>query len=341
MSRTQSIREYWSGNKPPAVLTVVPERTYAQKPPEQMLPEAESVIGDWYASGANLPPAFFPDFGTISMAVSWGGEVVVGRQGNPYIKPAAGTIDEALDLTPQDNPHAELAVEMYHELRRRTGIETLGFKTPDFQGVLNTAAMVCREEQLLIAMHEQPRKLHRFLETVCGHLIATIRKLRERVGRLDGNIWPYVWVPDDVGVCLTEDLMPLLSAEMFKEFGLPYLKRIAEAFGGVFIHCCGQWGHHARNLADSGINILGVELHHPFTTYAEVAEYLPGVVVTPYLSDFAEHQYEGYPEFLLDVIGAAASSNPVWIAVSDAMVSLPQLRDTLSGAGVETGGFTE
>ncbi len=341
MSRAQIIREYWSTYKPRAVLTVVPERTYAQKPPERMLAEAEEVLARWEASGANLPPAFFADFGTISMPASWGGTVRIGDQGNPYIAPAAESIDEALELRPCVCPHAEPAVEIYHELRRRTGIESLGFKTPDFQGVLNTAAMVCRQEQLLVAMYEQPDKVHRFLDAVCDHLISTVRTLRDRAGRLDGNIWPYVWVPDDVGVCLTEDLMPLLSPEMYRDFGLPYLGRMAEEFGGVFIHCCGRWGRHAANLAESGINILGAEFHHPFTTAAELCEHLPGVVLTPYLADFAGHDYENYAEFVLDVIETSRPTNPVWIALSEAMLPDGNLPDLPAAAGVETGGFCE
>ena len=74
------------------------------------------------------------------------------------------------------------------------------------------------------------------------------------------------------------------AGRVYRRFGLPGLRRLTEAFGGAFIHCCGTYGRHAVNLAASGIPIRGVEFHHPHTTVEELRPLAErGVVLTPYL----------------------------------------------------------
>ncbi len=80
------------------------------------------------------------------------------------------------------------------------------------------------------------------------------------MGPLCGMGWPYNWLPDDLGVVFTEDLMPLLSPELYREFGVPYLKRLADTFGGAFIHCCGEFEQHLPALVDQRRQYPGLRL---------------------------------------------------------------------------------
>ena len=281
------INEYWQHPPPGVILTTIHEPTCRQCPPDEMQTRAAADVTSWFDGGANLPPAFFADFGTVTMAKPWGGRVQV-TDGRAFIHPAAESLDEALALEPRDNADLAVALDVYRGLRRQTGRDDLGFKTPDFQGVLNTAAMVLREEVLLTAMLDEPDRLHAFLDRVCEANIAFMRAAVGGAGRVDGNIWPYAWLPERFGVMITEDLMPLLSPQQYKRFGLPYLKRISDAFGGVFIHCCGRWGRHAANLADSGIVVRGVEFHYPYTAVEEIRGALPDAVLVPYLAGYEE-----------------------------------------------------
>ena len=45
------------------------------------------------------------------------------------------------------------------------------------------------------------------------------------------------------GISVSDDETILLSPGLFEEFGLPYLNRISDAFGGLYYHCCGDFGH--------------------------------------------------------------------------------------------------
>jgi len=112
--------------------------------------------------------------------------------------------------------------------------------TPDFQGVLNTASMIMDQTAFLTDIALAPNKVHKFLDCVYETNVEFFRQLLEKTGRIDGCFWPPVWLPADIGIMVIEDMMPFLSAESYKEFGIPYLKRLSDEFGGVFFHCCGK-----------------------------------------------------------------------------------------------------
>jgi hypothetical protein len=249
--------------------------------------------------GVNLP-TFFPDFGTVSTAKFWGGTAHFDSTGgNIFIEPMAQTIEEALALTPRpvDDPALDGAhgVRLFTQLREALGTDALWLRSPDMQGTLNTAGLVMNQEELLMAMYAEPEAVHAFLEKVNTHLIAYGRYLRAATGgRVCGNIWPYTFLPGDLGVSFTEDLMPLMSPELYAEFGLPQLRRFQDAFGGLHIHCCGDWGRHAANLAAADLNILAMEFHYPATRIEELAPLISrGVVFIPFL--ITERQQD-FPE---------------------------------------------
>jgi hypothetical protein len=112
-----------------------------------------------------------------------------------------------------------------------------------------------------------------------------------------GNIWPYTFFPAETGVALTEDLMPLMSAELYKEFGIPYLKKIQEALGGLHIHCCGDWGRHAENLWESGLDIKAVEFHYPATKIGELACLADETVFISYILLDRQDEFQSVTEY--------------------------------------------
>ncbi len=334
------IHDYWSGDRPGCVLTQIHEPDYRQLPAEEMEDRAVRNLSAWATSSANLPPALFPDFGTVSTATSWGGTPRRTDEGEWFIPPVAGDLDEALAIDPAPNPHATRAADLYRAVQGRTGIRDLGFKSIDFQGPLNTAALVVNQDELMVGMYAEPDKVHALLDRVTDHLIATVRGLKKAVGRLDGNIWPYLWVPDSVGVMLTEDIMPLISTDLYREFGIPYLRRIADALGGVFIHCCGEWGRHARTLAESGVNILGAEFHYPFTRIEELAEPFAGKVLAPFYAGFKTTDFGGLPGYLDHLLRNRPSDISLWLPYTDAEFwPVADLREVMARHGFGPEGF--
>lgn len=258
--------------------------------------------------GANVP-AFYANYGTVSTAKYYGGKAQFDSTGeNIFINPVAQTVAEAEALTPRSVDDASMdaahALALFEDVKRATGKNDLFLRTPDMQGPLNTAGLVMNQEEMLMAMYTEPDALHRFLDKVTDHIIEFSRYLFTQANnRVCGNIWPHTFFPAEEGIMFTEDIMPLVNAEMYKEFGVPYAKRLSDAFGGAHIHCCGDWGRHAQTLRDSGMKLKAIECHYPFTKIDELSSLADETVFVPVYNDaHGENAFQGnvdYYEYLL------------------------------------------
>jgi hypothetical protein len=276
--------------------------------------------------GVNLP-SLFCDWGTVSTAKHWGGRTRFDSTGeNIFIDPVAQTIDEALALEPLPVDHPALdahhALALYRRLSEQLQTDALWLRTPDMQGPLNTAGLVMNQEELMMAMISSPEKVHAFLARVCELLIDYARYLRRGTGRrICGNLWPYTFFPDEFGVSLTEDLMPLLSADLYKTFGIPTLQRIGEALGGLHIHCCGDWGRHAATLAEglkeAGVALKAVEFHYPFTRIEELACLASETVFIPYIMLDQQDDFASATAYYRHLLATCDEDVRFWFACAD------------------------
>ena len=195
------------------------------------------------------------------------------------------------------------------------GSEALWLRSPDMQGPLNTAGLIMNQEDLFVAMLEQPAKVHAFLEHVTEFLINYARYLREGTGgRICGNIWPYTFFPASLGLSFTEDLMPLTSARTYRTFALPCLRRLEQAFGGLHIHCCGPYGHHVPTLAASGLNIRALEYHYPATTLEELAPLAERTVFVPYIILHKQDCFASVSEYYRYLLETSGPQFRFWFA---------------------------
>jgi hypothetical protein len=119
------------------------------------------------------------------------------------------------------------------------------------QGPLNTAALIWEQQDFLMSMCTHPQEVHFLVNLVTDFIIQVVKAFQSEFGkRLDHPDWPPVWMPPELGIGMIEDLLPLISVKNYREFGLPYTTRIAQTFGGVFLHCCGTCEHHLPTLAE-------------------------------------------------------------------------------------------
>ncbi len=308
--RHDRIERFWSGTGRYLVSITTTAHGYRQLRDPSDLPEraVANLRAQAAVPGIN-PPSFFPDFGTISLPRYFDGTVHWPAETCPYIDPVTTDIDQALALSrrPADDPamDASRAIALYQTVCAQLGTDRLSLRSIDMQGPLNTAAMVLEQQELMMAMLEQPAKVHALLERTTDLLIEVVSYLRRESGdRLCGNIWPYTCLPIERGLSLTEDFMPLLSAEQYRQFALVYLRRLSSAYGSLLIHCCGDWGRHAATLAETGINVAGVEFHYPFTRIEQLAPLAErGTVFIPYIAVERQTEFDSltaYYHYLLD-----------------------------------------
>jgi hypothetical protein len=269
--------------------------------------------------GTNLP-SFFVDWGTISTAKYWGGQARFDSTGgNIFIDPVAATVADGLRLAPLPCDHPEMdaphGVRLFQQVCRELDTDALWLRSPDMQGPLNTAGLIVDQENLLMSMFDEPARVHALLERVTNFIIEYASYLRRAAGgRLCGNLWPYTFFPADLGLAFTEDLMPLLSPKLYREFGIPCLQRLADALGGLHIHCCGAYGRHVRNLAAANLPIRALEFHYPETTLEELEPLAGQVVLIPYILLNKTDRFSSVTDFYRHLIDRYAQRHRFWFA---------------------------
>ena len=270
-------RAFWRGESSEPMVSIYTVPAYRQETdPDRMVAAAvECIRKDAERNELETVPCFWPDFGTISTARMWGGKIMPARDsGSIHIEPIARNVDDLANLRHGTFEESDFqkAIDLHRRVCERLGTGRVFVRTPDIQGPMNTLSLMMEQTELMCAMYEHPEAVHRALDLVTDLLIASIHRFMDAVGpeNVAGNIWPYLTLQGNMGVAVTQDYMPLLGPEHYAEFELPRLKRIADAFGGVWIHCCGVYRQHLPALRNADFKIHGLELAYPQMTPMEV-----------------------------------------------------------------------
>ncbi|MFC1569162.1 hypothetical protein ACFL4L_02900 [bacterium] len=324
-SRLQRIRAFWSGEGRFIVTVNTAAANYRKIFDEAKILSLapQNLKAQSQLPGVNLP-TFFADFGTISTAKYWGGTVRFDSTGeNIFIDPVAENVEQALSIKPYSIDHEKMdalpALNLYKSVCQFLETESLWFRMPDFQGPLNTAGLVVNQENFLTDMYISPNQVHLFLQQVTEHLIRYAKYFYEHTeGRVCGYIWPYTFFPCDLGLAVTEDLMPILSPELYQEFGIPCLETLSDTFGSLQIHCCGDWGRHASLLKESRACIKAVEFHYPFTKIDELDCLVPETVFIPYISLEKQNEFTSVTHYYETLLTSTDEKYRFWFAFPEA-----------------------
>lgn len=108
--------------------------------------------------------------------------------------------------------------------------------------------------------------------------------------------------------------------------------RIADAFGGVYIHCCGAFTQHLPALAAAEFKIWGIEVHYPCTKLWDVYAALGDrVVYTPYVTNTGAAEFPTLVEFCRDLAVRACAQARYWLCVCPGSCDVAELRRVLGG----------
>jgi hypothetical protein len=320
----ERVRRFWNGEgRCLANITLGAHRPRQDTTEEARFPlHRASLEQQARVPGLNIP-SVFSDYGTVSNPKYWGGELIVAAEsGNPHIHPAATSLADALKLSPRsvDDPTMDgaKALRLFNRLRAELQTDLLWQRTLDPSGPLNTASLILDQQELYMAMAEEPAAVHEFLGRVADFVIALWRYQMQASGnRVVGSIWPYIVFPQDLGIVVTEDLMPLLSANQYGECGLPIWRRIVAEFGGLAIHCCGKYPHQVPHLRALGPALRAIEFHHPYTTIEELAPLAEHTVFIPYLAGDKQDRFKDGLEFYRWLLAETPSHYRYWFALLD------------------------
>ena len=199
----------------------------------------------------------------------------------------------------------------------RTG-GTMPIRLGDIQGPLDNAALIFGHTSFLEALITSPREVHALLDMITDLMIEFAAAQRGVVRAAGAEFVPssfQPWLPDGRGISVANDVAVMLSPELHDEFGLPYLNRLSDAFGGVYIHSCGDWTHLFPSL-EKVRGLRGLEFGASEAPYDKVLARFGGrTVLACRVGLHRDIRFDGMADFVGRIVAAAPTPRGLFIHV--------------------------
>jgi hypothetical protein len=268
----------------------------------------------------DLVPALCPTLGVVAVPSAFGCEVVWWENDFPAVRPLIGDRTETvLELKRPGLRDGELGRILDHT---RVFLETTDGRMPirlgDLQGPLDNAALIFGHTAFLEALLTAPREVHRLLGMITDLTIEFALAQRDLVRSAGAEFVPSAfqpWLPDGRGISVANDVAVMLSPELHDEFGVPYLNRLSDAFGGVYIHSCGDWTRLFPSL-EKVRGLRGLEFGASEAPYEKVLARFGGkTVLACRVGLHRDITFAGMADFVRRIVAAAPTPRGLFIHV--------------------------
>lgn len=177
----------------------------------------------------------------IGVHASAFGCLILRDEGEPKVTPVIQGLDEFGKLRePCDSDETRLNLDYLAYLARHRAPGWL-VSHLDTQGPTDVASLVWDYSDLLVSALEAPDKIRWLLDRITRYTIDLAHRQLALVPDLSLNHNPGIYLPPGMGISASEDLLAVVSPSWYRQFGLPYNNQLSEAFGGIFIHSCGDF----------------------------------------------------------------------------------------------------
>jgi hypothetical protein len=151
-----------------------------------------------------------------------------------------------------------------------------------------TASMIWNYTDLMVALLRYPGEVHALLEVITE---ATIDYVRLQLGHIkhlytmghEGEV-----LPREIGLRISDDTAVLLSPALYREFAGRYNAKLAEVFGGVVVHSCGDCSRVLSAMMETP-GLRGLELTMPQNTNWEAIKPAVGRMALSLRHKFWDH----------------------------------------------------
>ncbi len=265
-------------------------------------------------------PTLCPALGVIGIPSAFGCHVVWWERDFPAVRAAVGEDPgEVRSLPSPSVSDGELGrILKYTEYFVRETGGRIPVRLADIQGPLDSAALICGHNTFLQGLYTHPQEMHHLLRKVTDLTIAFARAQRELVRRLNAEFVPAMfqpWLPDGLGISVSNDECALISAAQHDTFSVPYLNDISDAFGGITIHSCGRWDHQIPSLAKVK-NLRGLEFGASEAPYQPVLEHFGGkTVLACRVGLHRDIRFSGMSDYVRKIRAASTTNRGLFIHV--------------------------
>ena len=208
-------------------------------------------------------PGFWAEFGMISNPPSFGTKCIWPEDGFPTCDPVLRGYDDIARLEVPDVRADGLLPFIIRRLEQnQKAIEEAGHRIrfATSHGPLTIASYLLGHTEFLIGMRTEPAATHRLVHVVTEFIVNWLELQKERFPNIDG-------------VLILEDFMGFIGDQDFREFALPYVKRIFAALDVSvrFLHNDAYGLITAPHLESMGVNLFNFSFEHTVDEIRELA----------------------------------------------------------------------
>lgn len=239
--------------------------------PEQIIKDIESAYERVYIPRllkqleveSDYVPAIDLFHGTVLLAAAFGAKVRFTDNEWPWAEPVLTSIREVDHIKKPDlknNVYIKNYLDQVRWLQNKTE-NLIPIKIMDLQSPFTTATQLRHYEDFLIDMIDDPARVKKLLHIITEVSIEFMEIMSEVFTRPAYPGRNYPCVLDNIGICIADDaaLIPL-SPEMYEEFCLPTMQKIAREVEGIFLHSCGNYNHQVDKLLQIP-NLRAIQMH--------------------------------------------------------------------------------
>jgi len=224
-------------------------------------------------NGGNMMMFVRPNYGTGILPSMIGCKnFIMDRDKNtlPNVYPLEGGEDAIKRLIESGKPdlykgwgaNVWNVAEIFCEIKEKYPLfsQFVRFEQPDCQGPLDVCELVWGSD-IFYAFFDEPDLVHGLLNYVTELFISVLGRYREYLP-LTGGFATFLPCLYRGGAAIRNDSLMNISADMHREFAMPYDQRIFTHYNGGLIHFCGKGDHFIEEMSKlNGLN--AVQLSQP------------------------------------------------------------------------------
>lgn len=246
----------------------------------------------------NYVPYLMPWYGTGVTASAFGVDINFLPKMDPSTEgiSVVNEIDDLKKMTMPDLHKAGLMPRVIDTIEYFMDNSDIPVTFTDNHGPLTLAVQIVGYEKLFYWMYDYPREIHNFMDLLSETVIEWVKLQKQLIGEPLNHCFGNqgIYVPEGVGVWFSDDDSVIISAELYKEFVVPYNEKILKYFDGGIIHFCGNGNQHIDNFLSMkylrGINNFALG---DWESLLKLKQGLEGKVVLV-ACDFTHLNYEDY-----------------------------------------------
>ncbi len=290
-------------------------RTRLQDPEKFLQAQLAEIDGQMKFEG-DFVPALTPTIGVVTIPSAFGCPVIWQERDFPAVRPLISSPEQIDDLQRPDMQAGELGRILGYTryFRQQTG-GRYPIRVTDIQGPLDNASLIMGHNNFLLMLRTHPKQAHRLLQMITD---VTIELVHEQRRQAENDFVPVLfqpWMPDGMGVSISNDDSVMISARHMAEFGVPYFNQLADAFGGIYIHSCGNWLHQIPAL-DQVRGLRGLEFGASEVPFAPVLAHFGGKIVLACRIGFnKDHPFLSMADYVRQIMAARQTNRGLFIHV--------------------------